>query len=221
MPTSLAWLSPSDSHFPPQLAQCLGDKVPARIASIGNLDIFNSKVMALICSVKCPGNIILQTYDLAQRLRERGVPVIGGFHSPMERECLRILLRGSQPIIVCAARGLQNIRVPREHQVHLDQGRLLYLSPFSGKVRRPTIDTALQRNHFLGALAERILVPHAAPSSKTFKLCSLLISWGKVVYTLADEANVSLLKMGAQPLDASSATRFFDQEIPHVSPSYR
>jgi predicted Rossmann fold nucleotide-binding protein DprA/Smf involved in DNA uptake len=209
MPTSLVWLSPNDSHFPPQLAQCLGDKAPPRIASIGNLDTFNSKVMALICSVKCPGNIILQTYDLAQRLREGGVPVIGGFHSPMERECLRILLRGSQPIIVCPARGLQGIRIPREHQAPLDQGRFLYLSPFSEKVRRATVDIALQRKQFLGAVTEKIFVPYAAPSSKTLKLCSLLISWGKAVYTLADEANASLVKMGAQPLDASSATGFF------------
>jgi predicted Rossmann fold nucleotide-binding protein DprA/Smf involved in DNA uptake len=205
MPTSLVWLSPGDPAFPPQLAQCLGDKAPAKIASIGNLDILNSKPIALICSIKCPGNIILQAYDLAQRLREAGISVIGGFHSPMERECLRILLRGSQPIVVCPARGLQGMRVPREHQAHLRQGRLLYLSPFSEKVRRPTIDIALQRNQFLGAVAERIFVPYASPSRKTFELCSVLISWKKVVYTFTDEANFGLLKMGAQPLDATNA----------------
>jgi hypothetical protein len=74
-----------------------------------------------ICSVKCSGNAILQTLDLAQQLRDAGVPVIGGFHSPMERECLRILLRGSQPIIVCPARRLQGMRVPREHHAHLHE----------------------------------------------------------------------------------------------------
>lgn len=51
---------------------------------LGDLNILNQQSLALFCSVKCPGNLILQTYDLAQRLRKSGVTVIGGFHSPME-----------------------------------------------------------------------------------------------------------------------------------------
>jgi len=30
----------------------------------------------------------------ARRMRDEGVTVISGFHSPIEKECLRILLRG-------------------------------------------------------------------------------------------------------------------------------
>ncbi len=205
MPISPVWFSSTDPSFPPQLAQYLDDKAPSRIASIGNLDILKSKPIALICSVKCPGNIILQTYDLAQRLREAGVAVIGGFHSPMERECLRILLRGSQPVILCPARGLQAMRIPSEHKTALEKGRLLYLSPFSEKARRPTVDIAFKRNQFLGALAERIFVPYASPSSKTFELCRLLISWRKSVYTLANEANAALIDLGAQSIDAQGS----------------
>lgn len=201
MPTSLVWLSSRDPSFPPQLAQYLGDKAPSRIASIGNLDILKSKPIALVCSVKCPGNIILQTYDLAQQLREAGVPVIGGFHSPMERECLRILLRGSQPVIVCPARGLQGMRIPSEHKPALEEDRLLYLSPFSDKLRRATVDTAEFRNRFVAALAEHIVVPYAAPHSKTFELCRFLISWKKPIYTLSNETNAALVDLGAHLID--------------------
>jgi predicted Rossmann fold nucleotide-binding protein DprA/Smf involved in DNA uptake len=207
MPTSPLWLSSGDPSFPPQLAQYLGDKAPSRIASVGNLDILKSKPIALICSVKCPDNIILQTYDLAQRLREAGVPVIGGVHSPMERECLRILLRGSQPVIVCPARGLQGMQIPSEHKPALKEDRLLYLSPFSDKLRRPTVDSALLRNRFVAALAEQILVPYASPDSKTFGLCRTLISWKKPVYTLANEANTALINLGAQRMDVRSIQR--------------
>jgi predicted Rossmann fold nucleotide-binding protein DprA/Smf involved in DNA uptake len=201
MPTSPVWLSSGDSSFPPQLAQCLGDKVPSRIASIGNLDILKSKPIALVCSVKCPGNIILQTYDLAKRLREAGVPVIGGFHSPMERECLRILLRGSQPVIVCPARGLQGMRIPSEHKAALEEGRLLYLSPFPDKLRCATVDTAQFRNRFVAVLADQIIVPYAAPDSKTFELCRLLVAGKKPIYTMINEANASLLKIGVQSMN--------------------
>jgi predicted Rossmann fold nucleotide-binding protein DprA/Smf involved in DNA uptake len=198
------WLSSSDPAFPPQLGPYLGDKAPTRICTIGNLNILKSKSVALICSVKCPGNIILQTYDLAQRLRDAGVPVIGGFHSPMERECLRILLRGKQPVIVCPARGLQAMRIPSEHKQVLEESRLLYVSPFSDKLRRATVETALFRNRFVAALAEQIIVPHAAPDSKTFELCRLLISWGRPVHTLVNEANAALVKLGAQLVDVQS-----------------
>jgi predicted Rossmann fold nucleotide-binding protein DprA/Smf involved in DNA uptake len=205
MPTSPVWLSSSDPRFPPQLAQYLGEMAPSRIASIGNLEILNSKPLALICSVKCPGNIILQTYDLAKQLREAGVPVIGGFHSPMERECLRILLRGSQPVIICPARGLKAMRISAEHKAALEEGRLLYLSPFSEKVRRATVDAAQFRNRFVAALAEHILVPYAAPASKTFELCRLLISWKKLVYTLTNQSDDPLVALATHSIEIRSA----------------
>lgn len=204
MSTSPTALSANDPAFPPQLDHYLGDKAPTRICTIGNLDILKSKSVALICSVKCLGNIIVQTYDLAQRLRDAGVPVIGGFHSPMEQESLRILLRGKQPVIVCPARGLHGMRIPSEHKQALEEGRLLYLSPFSEKLRRPILDAAQFRNRFVAALAERIIVPHASPNSKTLELCQLLISWGKPLTTLPNKASGALLKLGARPLEGTS-----------------
>lgn len=209
MLTTPVWLSPKDPTFSLNLAKYLGDKAPKRMAALGNLEILHSKPLALICSIKCPGNVILKTYDLAQALREAGVPVIGGFHSPMERECLRILLRGTQPIIVCPARSLRGMRVSKECKDPLDQGRLLFLSPFPHKQRRPTVESAVDRNYVVAALADRVLVPYAAPSSKTFELCRVLLSWRKPLYTLANEPRAPLIALGAQPLDGPGAVSRF------------
>ena len=44
---------------------------------------------------------------------------------------LTILLRGEQPIVVCPARCLARMRVPREYRAPLEAGRLLLLSPFA------------------------------------------------------------------------------------------
>lgn len=189
------------TSYPSGLLKYLGDKAPKRVAALGNIDLLRCKALALVCSVKCPGTLIVQTYDFAQGLREVGVPVIGGFHSPMERECLRILLRGKQPIVVCPGRSLHGMKLPKEYKDPLDQGRLLLLSPFSEKHRRPTMETAMYRNHFVAALADRIFVPYAAPSSKTFEFCRALVSWQKPLYTLASEANAELVALGAQPLE--------------------
>jgi len=81
----IIWINQGDPSYPSGLLKYLGDKAPKRVAALGNLDLLQCKALALVCSVKCPGALILQTYDFAQGLREAGVPVIGGFHSPMER----------------------------------------------------------------------------------------------------------------------------------------
>ena len=86
--------------------------LPPETAHLGSLRLLEEPLTALFCSNRCPGELILKTYDLARAMRDAGVPIIAGFQTPMERECLRLLLRGEQPVVVCPARGIDNMRVP-------------------------------------------------------------------------------------------------------------
>jgi hypothetical protein len=43
---------------------------------------------------------------MGDELGDAGAPVIGGFHTPVERACLEILLRGKGSGILCPARGM-------------------------------------------------------------------------------------------------------------------
>ena len=81
-------------------------KLTAKFNSKGNLRLLDQPLTAFFCSARCPWDLILKTYDLASAMREAGVPVIGGFQTPMEKECLRLLLRGSQPVVICPARSI-------------------------------------------------------------------------------------------------------------------
>jgi predicted Rossmann fold nucleotide-binding protein DprA/Smf involved in DNA uptake len=167
---------------------------------LGNLDILRQKKLALFCSVKCPGNLILQTYDFARILRDEGVTIIGGFHSPMEKECLTLLLRGMQPIIICPARSIERMRIPGEWKAPLAEGRLLLLSPFAEKMRRATVDLARKRNELVAALADEVFVAHAAPGSKTEYFCHDVLAWGKPLLTLESDENAGLIARGAKPI---------------------
>ena len=80
--------------------------------------------VGLLCSVKCPGKLILAAYDVAQALGRAGVHVISGFHSPMEQECLRIMLRSPNPVTWCLARG-KLTQIPPELKKPVADGRLL------------------------------------------------------------------------------------------------
>lgn len=193
-----------DPDYPPSLTKYLGQSRPEAVSAIGNLEILSSRLLALFCSARCPGDLILKTYDLARSLRDAGVPVIGGFHSPMEKECLALLLRGSQPVVLCPARSVDGMRLRAEWPPPLTEGRLLILSAFAKKHRRVTADLAITRNQFVAALADTIFLAHGALGSKTELFCRRLLSWGKPVLTLESSENASLIALGAKPVGAES-----------------
>ena len=190
----------SDAAYPTALNHYLGKDAPRSVAALGNLEILTHHKLALFCSVRCPGKLILQTHDLAHALVQAGITVIGGFHSPVEKECLRILLRGGQPVIICPARSLRKIRISKEWKKPLDEGRLLFLSPFPDNRHRSDIEMAVYRNRFVAALADRIFISYAEPSSKTENFCREILSWQKPVYTFRYAPNESLITLGARPL---------------------
>ncbi len=99
----------------------------------------------------------MRIYDWAKEVRTAGQCVISGFHSSLERDVLDILLKGKQPVILAAARGLPK-RYSSEVKQAIDNGRLLVVSPFPDSVRRITADTSRTRNECMLALADRIVV---------------------------------------------------------------
>ena len=141
------------------------------------------------------GDIILKTYDLMCQLRDAGVTVIGGFHSPMERECLNILLRGKQPIVICPARNIEKMKIKGELRKPLEDARVLILSPFSEMESRITTERADRRNRFIAAMADAVFVAHAEPGGKTEQLCREIFAWNKPLYTTDSNANNNLLSM--------------------------
>jgi predicted Rossmann fold nucleotide-binding protein DprA/Smf involved in DNA uptake len=184
--------------YPISLKKYLSDKTSASVSVIGNVDLLQNKPLAIFSSSKCPGNIILKTYDLMKRIRDSGLTVISGFHSPMEQECLTILLKGKQPVIFCPARSIEGMRIKPESKKRLEDGKLLMLSPFTEKARRISSERALERNRFIAAIADKIFIPYAEPNSKTETFCRELISWGKPVYTLPESSNQNIIKLGAK-----------------------
>jgi predicted Rossmann fold nucleotide-binding protein DprA/Smf involved in DNA uptake len=170
---------------------------------IGAPELLSCEPVAVLSSVQCPGDVILKTFDLAQALRDAAMPVIGGFHSPMEREVFDILLRGTQPVVHCPARRLEAIRLARAWHAALDERRLLLVSPFEAKVHRATAEHAVLRNRLVAALARAVIITHAKPGGKLHALARECAAWGKPLFCLESDANAHLLALGARLFDAS------------------
>ncbi len=129
----------------------------------GDASLLDASLHALLCSKACPGEKILEAVDLAQRWRAEERAVISGFHTPVEKECLRIFLRGPQRIVICPARGLHPFQLQADWQQKFKRGELLIVSPFDSSIRRPTKETAEARTRFVTSLAHSRTVIHAAP----------------------------------------------------------
>ncbi len=190
-----------DSDYPPDLQERLGGTGPPRLNSIGEVAILHRGVLGFMCSVQCPGSIVIQTLDAIRELRQARVPVIGGFHSPMEHECLDILLRGRQPVVLCLARGLAGLRIDGQVRRAVEEGRLLILSPFPDHIERSNVAQAVKRNHMVAALATDLWVPHASPGGKTWSTIHAALGRQQPVFTFEDESNAELLAAGARPFE--------------------
>lgn len=198
MPRNVTMIESMSPDFPVALRHGTLMTSCPRIWTIGNLDILKARLLGFFCSTKCPGNVIVHTYDLVRALRDAGVPVISGFHAPMERECLDLLLRGRQPAVICPARSIEQMRLATAWRTPLDEGRLLVFSPFAAQYRRPTAALAEQRNRLMVALADVIVIAHASPGSKIDRLYAEMMTSGKRVYTLDLPENVSVMQQGVK-----------------------
>jgi len=176
------------------------------VETLGDATLLSQRKLGLICSRRCPGDPMLKTYDFARLARVSGVPIVSGFHSPVEKDCLPILLRGRNPIIIVQAHGLSSSRLRIEWRKAIETGRLLLLSPFSAKQKRITSKLAIVRNEFVAALCSEVLIPFAAPNSESEALGVALLKSGTRVYTFSDHPG-PLLDSGALVVGPDFLTR--------------
>jgi predicted Rossmann fold nucleotide-binding protein DprA/Smf involved in DNA uptake len=175
---SLVLVGKGDAHYPERLKFRLAEEAPGRVTALGNFDLLGLPNTALFCSSRCQGDVILAAHDQAAQWRDEGRCIVSGFHSPVERDCFEILLRGRQPIIMCPGRAIDRMRIPGELKRAMANGRLLLLSPFGWPDRRVTKELAVQRNRFVAALADEIVFAYIEPGGHLDDLRRLVATWG-------------------------------------------
>lgn len=146
-------------------------------------------LLALFCSNRCPGNLVLQFYELARSLRDQRIATMGGFHTPMEKEALDFLLRGNQPVIWVPAwtrtpRGL----TPSQREA-VNQRGLRLLNIFDPPLRRASRHSSERRNRWIIEQADAVLVVHANPNGLTERATQLALELKKPTWALCDPAN--------------------------------
>lgn len=195
----VVYIEPDDEEYPAILQERLGDASPRCLSVLGDMAAIRNRLLGLVCSVQCPGSIVIKTFDAIRELRDASVVVAGGFHSPMEKECLEFLLRGDEPVVVCPAKGLARARLPASWRPAVNAGRLLILSPFPDNMRRITTAQAQARNEFVAALTSVVLIPHASRGGKAEAVARSVLKRSQPLFTFDDDENMDLLQLGARP----------------------
>ena len=185
------------ADYPGRVAGYLAADAPRVLTLVGDRQILQGVQIALICSVSCPGSVVIRTFDTIRKVRDAGLVVAGGFHSPMERECLHFLLRGVKPVVLCPACGMDSFELGSEERRAVDAGRLSVLSIFDERFTKATPELASQRNDFVAALSGAVFVPHAVPGGKAEAAARRALARGQVVVTFDDAENRHLTDYGA------------------------
>lgn len=130
------------------------------VRSVGNVELLRLRKVAFLCSRVFPVEVAAKSCRWADEQREEGNCVISGYHSPIEKEVLARLLKGSQPVIIVMAKGLLNL--DREWERHLVAGRLLVLSRYADSVSHACEQKCCRRNRMMMELADEIVIAHAS-----------------------------------------------------------
>ena len=158
-------MKPAPLTLPPHCAQRVGTELAARIVSAGATALLAEPLLGFIASRECPGHVLLETLDRVPEWVKTGRVIVSGFHSPLEQQVLRSVLRRKGRVVKVLARGMTDYRPTAEEHEPLAAGRMLVITACPPEVRRITRETALARNRLVLALASEIIAPYVTANS--------------------------------------------------------
>jgi len=172
---------------------------PSRLWYLGNTSLLSQPLVGIVSARAVESNLSLISAALLTQLARLQATFIGGWHSPLETESLRILLSQAPRTIICLAKSVNQFAFLQELKTLLNQDRLLLLTHCSPHAKRISRDAAIRRNHLVAGLAQVLVVLAAPEGSATFRLARSVIELRKPVFALEHPSNKSLLASGALP----------------------
>ena len=174
-------------------------KLP-KLWGLGDPEILNCRLLGIISARQIDSDLALKSSRLLKQLASlEQVSFIGGWHSPLEDEALRILSADSARIIFCVSKALHRFVPSLQVKNGINDGRVLLLTHCSPKAKRISRDASLRRNQLVVGLARALFVLSAPTGSASLKLAKSALREGKPVLTLEHPLNKELLASSAGP----------------------
>ena len=136
----------------------------------GNRDLLNRYLVAFFASRTSPPESIELARKWAYEIAQTDKVVISGFHSPIEREVLDVLLKEGRCVVITLGRSLYH-RIPTHLQIAYNENRVLFVSFRS--YSRPSFLNSQLRNWLTADLASEIAF---APFEDSSQLSTLFFT---------------------------------------------
>lgn len=133
----------------------------------GNKELLNRHLVAFFASRTSPPEALTLAKRWATEIAQTDKIVISGFHSPIERAVLDILLARGCSVIVTLGRSLYR-KIPTHLQTAYNENRVLFISFRNSS--RPSFSNSQTRNWLTADLANEEVF---APFDSTSQLSSL------------------------------------------------
>ena len=94
---------------------------------LGNPELLDRYLVAFFASRETPEDVAKRACQWAETICQTDKVVISGFHSPVEKEVLRILLEHKHPVVLALGRSVYK-RVPKEFEIPIAENRMTIIS---------------------------------------------------------------------------------------------
>ena len=125
------------------------------MSSIGNTDLLDRHLVAFFASCTVTPETESRCIAWAESICGTDSVVISGFHSPLEKKILKVLLEHKHPVALFLGRAMYK-RIPAEYQEVIDEGRMLIVSVRNNC--RHSNDSAETRNWNVARFADEIFM---------------------------------------------------------------
>jgi predicted Rossmann fold nucleotide-binding protein DprA/Smf involved in DNA uptake len=171
-----------------------------QIFYMGDQSILDLYKVAFLSSRRISSDAVLKCLDWATEQRDKGVCVMSGFHSPLEKDVLYFLLKGKQPVVLVLGRSLYR-QFPNEFEKPLEEKRLLIVSPMNQTISRYSARSSLIRNKYIIDTADEIVFGALDMTGSLYPLYEKILSEGKLVKKIIRENNSSSSQTTAVTLE--------------------
>jgi predicted Rossmann fold nucleotide-binding protein DprA/Smf involved in DNA uptake len=173
---------------------------PSRLWGVGDAALLNCPLLGIVSARQVDSDLAAKTAPLLEQLASlKDLAFIGGWHSPMEKEVLQILLQQEAKIVLCIAKSLDRFIPSIAIETRITEGKGLILTHCGPNAKRITRNASLRRNELIAELTKALLIVSAPEGSASLTLAESALRRGKPVLTLEHPINKELLADGALP----------------------
>ena len=125
------------------------------MSSLGNTDLLERHLVAFFASSRVTTEAENRCVAWAEMMCKTDSVVISGFHSPLEKRVLNILLEHKHPVILFLGRAMYK-HIPMEYQDAITEGRMLIDTVRD--YNRHSYKSAGIRNWYVASVADEIFM---------------------------------------------------------------